>query len=758
VSQTGRTVGRFSIVREVGRGGMATVYLADQPDLRRRVALKELSSFHARDASLAARFLREAQLSGSLAHPNIVTVYEYLVEDAIPYIAMEYCPRGSLRNRVHSVTLAQAAGVIEGVLAALAMAESRGVVHRDLKPENLMITSDGGIKITDFGIAKALDTAATPNLTMTGSTVGTPHYMAPEQAMGLEVGSYTDLYSVGIVAFEMLTGRVPYADTATPMAVLMRQVNEPIESISAVRPDLDPGICRWVDAMVAKDPAARPASAGAAWEQFEDAVLAVLGPRWRRQARLLGSAEELSTAKPLTPAPFASLGGLTVDAPTPEQVSPGGTAPTPQELQPLQTIAPARASAPLHTLDAPVGQPHEAATDAGGVPSENGGVDRAPAVVRAAADVPVSTETSEPSGDVAGRLRILGFVFLLAALLAVAVAAFALLHDSGSGAKGEPARRPVGTHLVASRPVDIGTRRVVLAAEGNRPWLMTRGEGNAAGTLAPVSSAGKPGTAIGLSGIPAGVGGGSGALWVLEVSGYQDPTVFLERVDPATGERKKVESFPDRSLSCISNGAVTCNPVVSGSMVWVPVEEALYGVSTTGAQAAPVRIDTQGHLWDFTAAYGSLWAIAGKSVLKIDPASGDAHEVLASGRFPQGLQPNHIAAGGGRIWVSAMSPPGRDGDAGRLVAIDANNQGRPTVIEMPHAGSIATEGTVLWVERYDGEDHLQALDARTGRALGDPTTLRDDIAWLVPLRSGLMASTYNASSHARTIVPLRTVS
>ncbi len=317
MSGADRKVGRFRILHELGRGGMATVYLAEQTDLGRRVALKELSSFHARDESLAARFLREAQLSGSLSHPNIVTVHEYLVSDGVPYIAMEYCQRGSLRSSIGQLTLAQSAGVLEGVLAGLALAESRGIVHRDLKPENLMVTTEGGVKIADFGIAKALDSAVTANLTMTGSTVGTPHYMAPEQAMAAEVSAATDLYSVGIIAFELLTGRVPYADTNTPMAVLLRQVNEKIPSIHSINPDLDPALAEWVDGMVAKRPEDRPENAALAWESLEDAVLSLLGPRWRRQARLLKNRDELTTAKPLTPAPFASLGQHTIDVPAP---------------------------------------------------------------------------------------------------------------------------------------------------------------------------------------------------------------------------------------------------------------------------------------------------------------------------------------------------------------------------------------------------------------------------------------------------------
>jgi serine/threonine protein kinase len=167
-----KTVGRYEILREVGRGGMAMVYLARQTDLDRFVALKELAAFHASDAAFAQRFLRESRVAGSLSHPNIVTVHDYFEHDGTPYIAMEYVERGSLRPFVGSMSVAQIGGVLEGLLAGLAQAEQHGIVHRDLKPENLMVTSDGRVKIADFGIAKATNQMQTGAfLTATGTTV-----------------------------------------------------------------------------------------------------------------------------------------------------------------------------------------------------------------------------------------------------------------------------------------------------------------------------------------------------------------------------------------------------------------------------------------------------------------------------------------------------------------------------------------------------------------------------------------------------------
>ena len=298
-----RQVGRYLIVREIGRGGMAAVYLARQADLDRDVALKELNAFHAADPAFAERFVRESRVAGSMNHPNIVTVFEFLNENGTPYIAMEYLERGSLRPFVGHTTLAQTIGVLEGALAGLAQAERREIVHRDIKPENLMVTSDGEVKIADFGIAKAMTEAGGPNLTATGTTVGTPAYMAPEQATAGDVGPWTDLYSVGITAYEMTVERVPFHDSTTPVAVLMRQVSEEIPSAITVDPSVDRRFSDWIDRLLVKDPKLRTQSAREAWYELEEIAVAALGPLWRRDARLVVSGTDRA-AGPLTPAPF----------------------------------------------------------------------------------------------------------------------------------------------------------------------------------------------------------------------------------------------------------------------------------------------------------------------------------------------------------------------------------------------------------------------------------------------------------------------
>jgi hypothetical protein len=284
-----RRVGRYEIVREVGRGGTAVVYLARQSDLDRDVALKELAGLHASDPAFVERFLRESRVAGSLNHPNIVTVHEYFEHEGTAFIAMEYFERGSLRGVVSGLMLPQVAGVLEGVLAGLGHAHARGIVHRDLKPENVMVTSSGAVKIADFGVAKVLEDAAARPLTLSGTTLGTPAYMAPEQALATEVGPAADLYAVGVMAYEMLSGNVPFHGSDVAMAIMLQHLNEAPPPLREARPDLDPALCAWVERLLAKTPADRHESAGSAWDELEEAVIGVAGPRWHRSSRLTGS-------------------------------------------------------------------------------------------------------------------------------------------------------------------------------------------------------------------------------------------------------------------------------------------------------------------------------------------------------------------------------------------------------------------------------------------------------------------------------------
>jgi predicted Ser/Thr protein kinase len=314
MSSTLGKVGRYEILRELGRGGMAAVYLARQTDLDREVALKELNGLYARDPSFLERFLRESRVAGSLNHPNIVTVHEYFEHEGTPYIAMEFVDGGSMRPVVTSLTFPQIFGVLEQLCSGLAHAETTGIVHRDLKPENVLITAQGTVKIADFGIAKAINEAAPGRfVTGTGMMLGTPTYMAPEQALGTNIGPWSDLYSLGVMSYEMLVGHVPFHETTTPMAILVKHMHEEIPPPRSVNPQLDPELSAWIERLLVKEPANRTSRASEAWEELEEIVLQILGPRWRRDARLPVSRLTGQTVTSLTPAELREEGPDTGD-------------------------------------------------------------------------------------------------------------------------------------------------------------------------------------------------------------------------------------------------------------------------------------------------------------------------------------------------------------------------------------------------------------------------------------------------------------
>ena len=183
-----------------------------------------------------------------------------------------------------SSRVSQIGGILEGVLAALAHAHSHGLVHRDLKPENLLVADDGRIKIADFGLAQVA--ARTIDRSDTTLVAGTPAYMAPEQAMGQSVGIWSDLYSVGCIAFEQFTGHVPFHRSLSPTETLMRQVNEPIPPVRSVNPEVDREVSGWIERLLIKDPAQRPHSPIDVWRAFDDILIEARGPRWRREASL----------------------------------------------------------------------------------------------------------------------------------------------------------------------------------------------------------------------------------------------------------------------------------------------------------------------------------------------------------------------------------------------------------------------------------------------------------------------------------------
>jgi eukaryotic-like serine/threonine-protein kinase len=244
--------GRYRIMRKLGAGGMADVYLAEDQELGRRVAIKILNGRHANDAQFIERFRREAKNAAALNHPNIVSIYDRGEAEDTYYIAMEFLDGRSLKELIVSRGAAPINVAIEyarQILSALRFAHRHGIVHRDIKPHNVLVDSEGRVKVTDFGIARA----GTSQMTETGSIVGTAQYLSPEQARGGEVDPRSDLYSLGVVLYELLTGKTPF-DGDTPVEIAMKHLSNAPKPPSKLRPDIPPELDMVVLRALAKDP------------------------------------------------------------------------------------------------------------------------------------------------------------------------------------------------------------------------------------------------------------------------------------------------------------------------------------------------------------------------------------------------------------------------------------------------------------------------------------------------------------------------
>ncbi len=255
----GKTIGQYHILSEIGRGGMAVVYKAEQTSLDRFVALKVLFPNFTGDSTLVERLYREAQAAARLDHPNIVEIYEVGEHEGLHFIAMKYVDGESLDAilRRGPMPPARALKILAQVASALDYAHRHNVVHRDIKPSNIIVSAGDRTTLTDFGLAKSTSSAT---LTSSGALVGTPTYMSPEQARGDEIDYRADIYALGVVAYEMFAGRPPF--TGNPLSIIMAHASQTPPPLRQFRPDLPAGVEAVVMKALAKEPAERYTTAG----------------------------------------------------------------------------------------------------------------------------------------------------------------------------------------------------------------------------------------------------------------------------------------------------------------------------------------------------------------------------------------------------------------------------------------------------------------------------------------------------------------
>lgn len=307
---TGKQFGHYQIVSPLGEGGMAAVYKAYQPSMERYVAVKVLPRHMATSEEFLSRFRREARILAQLQHPNILPVFDYGESEDYPYIVMPFVPSGTLAQLMKGrrLPLPQVRRIISQVGEALAFAHAHGMIHRDIKPSNVLVDESGNCLLTDFGLARMVESSSM--ITSSGAVMGTPAYMSPEQGSGNSLDHRSDIYSLGIILYEMLTGKVPYS-AETPIAVVIKHIQDPLPSIRKIDPALPESLELVVLKALAKNPDDRYQTAEEFVVALQTAITEIIGDA--------GTTKPPETMKSLPP---VQLKPVAVTAPPVEKPKP----------------------------------------------------------------------------------------------------------------------------------------------------------------------------------------------------------------------------------------------------------------------------------------------------------------------------------------------------------------------------------------------------------------------------------------------------
>ncbi len=315
----GKKLGNYDVIEMIGKGGMAAVYRAHQPSMNRSVAIKVMATQFGSDDEFVLRFKNEAQQLAQLEHAHILPVYDFGEQEGVLYIVMRYLPTGTLADRItpEGMEARTAARFFRQLASALDYAHSRGVIHRDLKPSNVLIDQQNNAFLADFGIAKSLDNAS--KLTGTGGVVGTPTYMSPEQGLGEPLDARSDIYALGVMLFEMLSGEPPF-QADNPMAVMLKHINDAPPDLTVLNPKVTPAVEAVVMRALAKEPAKRYAAALEMADALDEAVATGAVPR---QAAGFTDPSSTLALPPVEATRGLPIAGQTLAAPVPAQ--PAGT-------------------------------------------------------------------------------------------------------------------------------------------------------------------------------------------------------------------------------------------------------------------------------------------------------------------------------------------------------------------------------------------------------------------------------------------------